>query len=65
EVEKIGKQLKYADRIGVSLAILLGPDELERGQVSIKDLRSGKQHTVARAECIGTITDLLEDIDSS
>jgi histidyl-tRNA synthetase len=46
--DKLGKQFKYADRRGVPLALVLGPDELARGEVLIKDLRSGEQRTVAR-----------------
>jgi histidyl-tRNA synthetase len=41
-------QLKRADRSGARLALLLGPDELARGAVSVKDLRGGaEQATVA------------------
>jgi histidyl-tRNA synthetase len=46
--DKLGKQFKYADRKGIPLALVLGPDELARGEVLIKDLHSGEQRTVAR-----------------
>jgi histidyl-tRNA synthetase len=46
--EKIGKQMRYADRKGIPFALVLGPDELARGEVVVKDLRSGEQRTVAR-----------------
>lgn len=45
----IGDQLKYADRRGIPFAIILGPDELERDEVSVKNLASGEQHTISRA----------------
>lgn len=35
------KQLAYADRIGAEVAVLLGGDELARGEVSVKDLVEG------------------------
>ena len=47
--DKLSKQLRYADRKGIPVALVLGPDELSRGEVVIKDLRSGEQRAVARA----------------
>lgn len=46
--EKLGKQLQYADRKGIPLALVLGPDELARGEVVVRDLRSGEQRRVPR-----------------
>ena len=39
----VTKQLKYADRRGVRLAVLIGSDEAEAGQVTIKDLPLGAE----------------------
>ena len=39
----MGKQLKYADRRGVRFAVLMGSDEFERGEVTIKDLYLGAE----------------------
>ena len=39
----VGKQLKYADKRGVQLAVLMGSDEMERGEVTIKDLVLGAE----------------------
>jgi len=50
--DKLGKQFKYADRKGIPFAVVLGPDELARGEVVVKDLRSGEQRTVARAAIV-------------
>lgn len=36
--------MKSADRSGARFALLLGPDELARGTVVVKDLTSGEQH---------------------
>ncbi len=47
--DKLGKQLKEADAKGVRYALVVGPDELTRGEVVVKDLRSGEQRSVARA----------------
>ncbi len=46
----LGKQFKYADSRGVPFAIVLGPDEVEAGQVALKDLKTGEQRRMARAE---------------
>ena len=37
----ISKQLKYADRLGIPIAVIIGPDEFEKNQITIKDLRKG------------------------
>jgi len=42
---KLDKQLKYADKKGVSSAVIVGPDELKKGEITIKDLKTGKQET--------------------
>lgn len=43
---KLDKQLKYADRKGVSYAIITGPDEVKNKQVTIKNLKTGEQQTL-------------------
>ena len=39
----MAKQLKYADRRGAQLAVLMGSDEMARGEVTIKDLELGAE----------------------
>lgn len=39
----IGKQFKYAGDSGKTVAIVMGSDEMEKGEVSIKDLRLGDE----------------------
>lgn len=51
-------QLKAADRAGARWALVLGPDEVERGVVTVRDLRSGEQHEIAR-------NDVAEEIASA
>jgi histidyl-tRNA synthetase len=57
---KLGKQFKYADRIGARLALVVGPDELANQQVTVKDLASGDQQTVARSDLENILRQLLE-----
>lgn len=40
---KLNKQLKYADKWEIPIAILLGSNELEENKVSIKDLYHGRE----------------------
>ncbi len=52
EPEKLGKQIRYADRKGIPYALILGPDELAAGQVVIKILATGEQVTCSEEEAI-------------
>jgi histidyl-tRNA synthetase len=45
---KLGKQLGYADSRGIGYAVILGPDEVEQGQATIKNLGTQEQVTVAQ-----------------
>lgn len=50
EVEKLAKQLKYADRLGVQIALVLGPEEIAGGTVTVKNLASREQRSIPREE---------------
>jgi histidyl-tRNA synthetase len=39
----VGKQFKYADKRGFTVAVVAGGEELARGEVSLKDLRQGQE----------------------
>ncbi|MBM4367814.1 MAG: histidine--tRNA ligase [Deltaproteobacteria bacterium] len=56
----LGKQFKYAAGRGIPLAVVVGPEELEAGAVSLKDLRSGHQSRVASELLHGTICAALD-----
>jgi histidyl-tRNA synthetase len=55
-------QMKAADRSGARFALLIGPEELAAGEVTIRDLRSQDfdqtQRRVARAETVATLAEL-------
>lgn len=44
--KSLGKQLKYADRQEIPVAVIIGEDEFENNQISIKDLRKIKTEKV-------------------
>jgi histidyl-tRNA synthetase len=46
---KLGRQLEGAGRDGAHFAVIVG-DELAAGQVQLRDLQAGTQHTVALAD---------------
>lgn len=52
EPDKLGKQFKYADRLGLKTALVLGPDELTENTVVVKNLKTFEQIKVARADLI-------------
>jgi histidyl-tRNA synthetase len=60
EGKSLGEQLKYAGRRGIGLAAIVGPDEAARGAVAIKDLVSGDQVEIERAELIERMTSRIE-----
>ena len=47
---RLSTQLKYADRHGIPLAAIIGPDEIGTSSVTIKDLRNGVQENVPRSQ---------------
>ena len=47
EPKKLGQQLKYADKKGFKLALIIGSDEAERNVANMKDLRSGGSREVS------------------
>jgi len=51
--------LKYADRMGIPLAVILGPDEIREDALTLKDLRSGEQERLPASEAGGRIRQLL------
>src|ERR1051325_4660808 len=48
EAGKLGKQFKYASIRGLPFVAVIGDEERARGEVAIKDLRTGVQRTVER-----------------
>ncbi|AWK86658.1 histidine--tRNA ligase [Azospirillum thermophilum] len=47
---KIAKQMKYADRAGIPVVLLMGSDEKARGTATLKNLTTGEQVEVPLAD---------------
>ena len=45
-------QLRFADAEGFASAIILGEDEIKSGNVSVKDLVTGEQTLISRAQLL-------------
>ncbi|WP_041796985.1 histidine--tRNA ligase [Pararhodospirillum photometricum] len=43
----LGKRMKRADRLKARAAIIVGPDEIAKGEVGLRDLETGDQQAVA------------------
>ena len=59
ESAKLQKQFKFADRMKMKVALVLGPDEAEKGLVVVKDLRSGEQTRVTREAVVESVKGIL------
>ena len=57
EADKMGKQFKYASTRGVPFVAIIGDDEKARGEVAIKDMKTGEQTSLKHAEVAGAIRD--------
>jgi histidyl-tRNA synthetase len=59
EPAKLDRQLKYADAAGVRFVAIIGPDELAKGQVTLKDLSNRTQATVERSQAAAELKQRL------
>ena len=58
EPDKLGKQFKYAASRGIPFVAVVGDDEAARGDVTVKDMTSGEQRAVPRAQVVETLRTL-------
>ncbi|HJT97844.1 MAG TPA: histidine--tRNA ligase [Rhodanobacteraceae bacterium] len=61
---KLARQFKYADRVGIRFVLVLGPDEIAKGIVTVKDLRRQDQFEVARADVASRLRAAIETAPS-
>ena len=50
DLDNLGRQFRYGEERNIPVALLLGGDELAAGTVTVKDLNSGEQESVAQAD---------------
>lgn len=59
EPKKLEKQLKYADKLGILLAAIIGEDEVRDGNVTVKDLTERSQVIIPIDHAVEKIKDML------
>ncbi len=52
-------QFKLADRLGAQVVVILGPDELEAGNVRVRDMASHEEQLVPKDVAAGVVKDIL------
>jgi len=59
DADKIGKQIKYADSLGIPLVAILGGNEIGAGTVTVKNLTAQTQATYDQTAAGGAILEEL------
>ena len=54
-MDKVKKQMSYADRKGVKFVVIVGEDEIKCNKISVKDMNTGEQHMYS-------LNDFLKDL---
>ena len=62
---KVVNQLNAANNRHIQLAILMGPEEISRSQVVLKDMRAGAQKSVNRSDIVPTVLEALNTAPDS
>jgi len=53
--DKLGKQIKYALNLGIPYLAIIGTDEVNNNQITLKNLNTSKQTMVSESELIKTL----------
>jgi len=59
ETAKMKKQMSYADKKAIKLVIIIGQEELKNGTVTLKNMVSGDQQSIANDEMVDIIKSSL------
>lgn len=54
-VDKIGKQLKYADNKKIEYVVIIGPDEKTENKVSLKNMKTGEEKNINPREIANNV----------
>jgi histidyl-tRNA synthetase len=60
EVSKLSKQFKHGDRMGMRLAVVIGPDEQAHNLAAVKDLKTGEQRLVPLTGLVEAVRQLID-----
>jgi histidyl-tRNA synthetase len=59
DARSLRAQMKRADRVRARLTLLIGSDELAKGEVTVRDMVSGDQTAVARSAVVAHVREHL------
>jgi histidyl-tRNA synthetase len=55
-VDKLDKQLKYADKKGIPYVVIIGPDEAKKNVVKLKNMKTGDQKELTTSQLVNLLT---------
>ena len=50
------KQLKYANKKGIPIVLILGPEEIEKNEITVKWMQEKRQETIKQEELVKKIS---------
>jgi histidyl-tRNA synthetase len=65
EAHSLRAQMKRADRLEARVTLIVGGDELSRGEVTLRDMRAGDQRSVPRADAVAAAAALVNMRETS
>jgi histidyl-tRNA synthetase len=65
ESRGVRAQMKRADRLKAYVTLVVGGDELARGEVTVRDMATGTQRPVARSAVVETVRTALADRETT
>ncbi len=60
EPDKLSKQFRFADKKGIPFVVIQGPKERERQEITIKQLKNGKQKTIPINQIVSYFSNYYE-----
>ena len=57
---KLSKQFKYADKKEIPFVLTVGPEEMGKAEVTVKNMKTGKQKAIARKQIISYLNNYYE-----
>ena len=57
--DRLDKQLKYADKKGIPYVVIMGPEEVAKKVVKLKDLKARSEVIIATEKLVETIRKLI------
>ena len=52
---KLDKQLKYTNKLGIPFAVIIGPEEVEKNLVQLKNMKTGQQQSLSLEDLLGLV----------